>query len=82
MNKPVIATRHGGSLETVVDNVTGWLVPPDQPVEMAAALKNVLDDKHRSIQAGELGRKRVIDHFSAERMCENTLSIYKQLTGV
>src|SRR4051812_21911160 len=28
MGKPVIATAHGGPMETVIPDVTGWLVPP------------------------------------------------------
>ncbi len=81
MEKPVIATKHGGSLETVVHNVTGWLVPPDDPQEMAAAIKNVLLNQTLIDDAGKMGRKRVLEHFSATRMCEKTLSLYRKVNG-
>ena len=37
-NLPVIASRVGGLSEYVKDNVTGILVPPDNPEALAAAL--------------------------------------------
>jgi glycosyltransferase involved in cell wall biosynthesis len=36
--RPVVAVAAGGALETVVDGETGVLVPPDDPVALAAAL--------------------------------------------
>ena len=81
MGKPVIATEHGGSLETVVDNITGWFVAPDDPQEMALAIKNVLMNRKLIEDAGKMGRQRVLDHFTAERMCEKTLSLYKKANG-
>lgn len=78
MGKPVIATRHGGSLETVVDNSTGWLIEPDDPQEMATVIKRVLMNKEKTDHAGKMGRQRVKDHFTAEKMCERTLSLYRK----
>jgi len=76
MGKPVVSTRHGGSLETVVENETGWFVAPDNHEEMAATLEKVLNNPQLVQEAGEKGRQRVKDHFTAERMCEKTLSLY------
>ena len=45
MGRPVLATSHGGSLETVIDGVTGWLVEPANPRAMADTLKRVLADR-------------------------------------
>ena len=42
MGTPVIATAHGGSLETVVDQETGWLVSPENESGMAEALKEAI----------------------------------------
>lgn len=54
---PVVATRCGGPEEIVEDGVSGLLVPPESPRELAAALRQVLVDP------GDLGRK------AAERAC-------------
>ena len=37
MEKPIIATAIGGSLETIVPSETGFLVPPNDPAALAAA---------------------------------------------
>jgi len=42
MGVPVIAAGHGGLAETIVDGVTGFLVPPGDPVALAAALERIL----------------------------------------
>lgn len=38
---PVVAYRRGGPAEIVVDGMTGFLTPPDDPHAMAAAIKNL-----------------------------------------
>ena len=41
---PVVATAVGGLAETVVDGVTGLLVPPRDPAAIASALRRLMDD--------------------------------------
>jgi len=79
MERPVVATRHGGSVETVEENSTGWFVTPDNPSEMAEAIRKLLLNRELIREAGRKGRQRVLKHFTAERMCEKTLSLYEQL---
>lgn len=42
--KPVIGTRLPGIEEVIVPGRTGWLVPPESPAELAAALQELLGD--------------------------------------
>ena len=42
--RPVVASRVGGLADAVTDGVDGLLVPPDDAVELAAALARVLTD--------------------------------------
>jgi glycosyltransferase involved in cell wall biosynthesis len=79
MGRPVIATAHGGSLETVVDNVTGWLVEPQRPAAMAKAIAKALGDEKTCNTFGQAGRKWVHEHFTAEVMCRKNLALYKQM---
>jgi glycosyltransferase involved in cell wall biosynthesis len=82
MGKPVIATAHGGSLETVVPGETGWLVKPADPMELATAIDEALAMERAQLQKlGENGRIRVTANFTAEAMCEQTLSFYYELLG-
>lgn len=80
MGKPVVATAHGGSLETVVDGQTGWLVEPGNAEAMADALGAALalgGQERRTI--GERGRRRVEERFTTEKMCSATLALYQQM---
>ncbi len=66
MGKPVIATAHGGSLETVLPGKTGWLVKPDDPEELAKVLEEALAmDKKKLKIFGEYGRRHVTANFSS-----------------
>ena len=79
MGRPVIATAHGGSLETVVDGVNGWLVPPSNPQVMADALRQALADRNKLTRMGEAGKTWVHQHFTASLMCSKTVDLYLRL---
>lgn len=82
MGKPVIATAHGGSLETVLPGKTGWLVQPDNIQELASAMEDALAmDKKQLKTLGESGRLHVTANFSSQAMCEKTLAYYYELLG-
>ncbi len=79
MSKPVIATRHGGSLETVVDGETGWLVDPADPDALARSISRAIEAREQLPLMGQKGKQWVEKQFTAERMCEKTLELYQQL---
>ncbi len=76
MKKPVIATAHGGSLETVVSGETGWLVPPLDPEKLANAIEEALVSPDKAVELGRQGFKRVHQHFTALSMCKTTVQLY------
>lgn len=78
MGVPVIASGHGGAMETVVDRTTGWLFHPGSAEGLAVALKAALalsnDDRRRM---GERARDHVRKNFSVAAMQERTLRVYE-----
>jgi len=72
---PVIATRVGGNIELVDDGVTGYLVPPQSPSAIAAAIARYLADSDLARRHGVAGRKRIEDHFSINAM----IALYSEL---
>ena len=60
---PVVASRVSGIPEVVEDGVTGWLVPPEDPKALAAALSEVLERPDEARRRGEAGRRRVDERF-------------------
>lgn len=82
MGRPIIATSHGGSTETVIHGETGWLVTPGSEEEMERALREALSLPQSTLQAiGHAGMEHVRHHFSSELMCQKELAIYDQLLG-
>jgi glycosyltransferase involved in cell wall biosynthesis len=75
-SRPIVATAAGGIPEVVEDGVTGRVVPARDPAALAAALADVLSDAGRREAMGAAGRRRFEEHFTAERMVEQTLAIY------
>ncbi len=60
---PVVASRVSGIPEVVEDGRTGWLVPPEDPGALAAALAEVLERPDEARRRGEAGRRRVDERF-------------------
>ena len=60
--KPMIGTRIRGLEDLITHGRTGWLVAPESPVELAAALHEMSVD-HRSLQNyGANARRTALDH--------------------
>lgn len=81
MGKPVVATAIGGTVETVVDGVTGILVPPDHPDLMAQAILELLNDSEKRQKYGESGRKRQEAVFSISAYAERIQGFYHELVS-
>jgi phosphatidyl-myo-inositol dimannoside synthase len=65
--KPVIGGAHGGTLDVVVDGVTGLLVPHGDIAILSNALKSLLDDPRGANEIGTEGRRRVETLYTFER---------------
>ena len=80
MGRPVVATDHGGARETVLPGMTGLLVAPGSAVELAAAISQLLELDTSSLAAmGARGRSHIAGRYSLERMCADTLALYRKL---
>jgi glycosyltransferase involved in cell wall biosynthesis len=75
---PVVASRIPGLDEAVVDGRTGLLVN-NQPGEIAAAMRRLLDDPQLGTQMGTCGRMRVEREFSTDLMVQRSLQVYRQV---
>jgi glycosyltransferase involved in cell wall biosynthesis len=82
MGRPVVATDHGGSRETVQHETSGFLVPPGDPVALAQAIEHVLGlTPAERLALGGRARAFAEQHYSKARMCAATLGVYAELLG-
>ena len=80
MGRPVVATEHGASRETIISDETGWLVPPNNPLALAEALEVALNIDAATRQSlAERARRNVVKNLTVELMCERTLAVYDSL---
>ena len=75
---PVVASSVGGVPEAVEDGETGLLVPPRDPVRLAAALERLLVEPALRRRLGANGRERVREHFGLEAFQQAHVDVYRR----
>jgi D-inositol-3-phosphate glycosyltransferase len=76
---PVVASAVGGMLDTVVHDVTGRLVNPKSPADVADAVNHLMRDEFLRQSLGAAGRDRARARYSWDRIAADTLRIYDRL---
>lgn len=76
--RPAVASRVGGLVETVRNGETGILVPPSDPSALARALGGLLEDEAMRHRMGTAGRSLVEREYTAERMVERIVAMYRR----
>jgi glycosyltransferase involved in cell wall biosynthesis len=79
--RPVVGSAVGGLLDTVVDGVTGVLVPPRDPERLAVVLGELLADPQRRSELGSAGARRVAERYTWAKVAEDTERVYERLTA-
>jgi glycosyltransferase involved in cell wall biosynthesis len=77
--RPVVATAVGGLVDTVVDGVTGDLVPPRDPARLGAVLAALLADDERRSAYGAAGVRRARARYRWSRVVADTDAVYRQV---
>ena len=72
MNKPVIATNHGGVKDIIIENINGFFFEVGNDKELA---NNILKSKKLSFD----GYGYISNNFSLENMVNKTLEVYRNL---
>lgn len=75
---PVVATRVTGHVDVVADGVTGVLVRPDDPEDLAAGVARLLDAPELRRRMGRAGNERVETRFGIEPMVARLAGLYRQ----
>jgi glycosyltransferase involved in cell wall biosynthesis len=78
--KPVIATNVGGLSEMVIDKVTGFLIEPNNIIELQNTIKQLLSNQNLLIKM----EKNIFEHFHRgdrgwARICEDLFKAYNRV---
>jgi glycosyltransferase involved in cell wall biosynthesis len=76
---PVVATDVGDVGRSVVDGVTGRVVPVRDPEALADALEPLLTDPELRRRMGKAGLERVCEMFSSEVTADRVSAVYEEL---
>lgn len=79
--RPVVATRAGGAVEIVDDEVSGVLVPPGDAKALAAALAVLLADPEKAHAMARVGHSAALECFSLSTMVEGVTRQIQQVVA-
>ncbi len=74
---PVVCTDVASMPEVVEDGVTGFVVPPNDPVTLGQKLRWLRDHPADARRMGQMGRRRVLDRFRWREVVKRCLEIYR-----
>jgi glycosyltransferase involved in cell wall biosynthesis len=77
--RPVVATDIPGTAELVVPDVTGLLVPRDDPGALAAAIERLLHNQQLAASLGSSGRERARQVFPLAAMVRQNVELYRRI---
>ncbi len=75
---PVVQPRHGSFPELIESTGGGLLVEPEDPHDLARALRQLFDNPAHRSELGRKGKEAVHGRFHADRMAAETAAIYAQ----
>ena len=79
LGKPVIATSGGGTDEIVDDNITGFLVQPQNPEELEIKMELLANDVQMRERMGKNGTERILEYFTIDAMIRSYITLYENL---
>lgn len=74
---PVIASRVGGLPEVVLEGITGIIIPPRDPEELAEAIVKLWDSDSLRLEMGRAARQHVLEFYDLEHCVSLMESAYE-----
>jgi len=79
MELPVVVSNIGGLPETLIDGVTGFLVPPCDPAALSEVLETLLAEPSLRSRMGRAGREFVAERYDWQENAGRMERLYMQL---
>jgi glycosyltransferase involved in cell wall biosynthesis len=79
MEKAVVATRTGGTVDLIEDRKSGILIPERDPEALSCAVIELLDDGAKRRELAKNARRRIIENFSIREITKKVEAIYYEV---
>jgi len=76
---PVVVTPQGAIPEVVVDEITGYIVPPGDPVSLSERVISLLQDEALRKRMGQAGRERFLKYYTLDRWAKDMLRVFQEV---
>jgi len=76
---PVIATKHSGFPEQVIENWNGFLVPEGDPEAIAAKIIYLVENPERWPELGRNARQHVLLNYDNKSLIDKQIDLYRRL---
>jgi lipopolysaccharide/colanic/teichoic acid biosynthesis glycosyltransferase/glycosyltransferase involved in cell wall biosynthesis len=76
---PVVTSTATGAIDTVVDGLTGFLVPVGSAYALTARIEELLQDPELRERMGQAGRERIVREFRQERVASALIEEHRRL---
>lgn len=77
--RPVVAAQAGGVVELIEHTKTGWLVPPNDPQQLAAVIMNCRDHPQQTEFVGQQALQQASQRFNLTKIQQQIASLLKPL---
>jgi len=78
LERPMVATRVGGMVDSVRPGETGVLVEPNDPASLAEGILTLLRDPAEAERLGQAGRALMLERFTLERTVADLDAVYRR----
>jgi glycosyltransferase involved in cell wall biosynthesis len=79
--RPIVASRSGGMIETVINGTTGYIVERGDAVGLADKVAELLTEPSRARAMGRAGRAHVQTRFDGMTLARQLLAYYRTQHG-
>ncbi len=80
MSIPVVATRHSGIPETIIEDNSGFIIEERNIKEMVKKISFLIDNPSERKNMGQIGRSFMINNFGIDELNKKLTDIYHSLT--
>lgn len=77
--KPIITTSIPPNAELIEHEVSGLLVAPESPEQIAQAIVRFVQEPNLARRCGAAARQRVLERYTIDRMCHEMWDLYTSL---